>query len=105
MASTRPPARASRRAAGAVPGSIMAAIIGTHTDRKYGSDPSRVATPMSMPRMRWTVNAHAAAPNPTVAVSATAVSRPALPIIWVVVDAVVTVASLPRGVPHERSLL
>src|SRR5579864_6663047 len=99
MASTRPPARARRWAAGAVPGSIMAAIIGTQTDRKYGSDPSRVATPMSMPRMRWAVNAHAAAPNPTVAASATAVPRAALPIIGVVVDGVVTVASFPWGFP------
>src|SRR6516165_8299383 len=95
MSKARPPDRASRRAAGAVPGSIIAAIIGTHTDRKERSDPSRVSTPMSMPCMRWIVRAHAAAPSPTVAVSATAVPRLALIIIGVVVDGVLIAVSFP----------
>ena len=105
MSGTRPPARARRRTAGAVPVSIMAAIIGTHRDRKLGSDPSRVATPMSMPCIRWMVRIQAAPPTPTVAVRATAVSRPALPIIGVAVDGAVTVVSFPWGFRHVPSLL
>src|SRR5579863_8232475 len=53
-------------ALGARAGSIMAAIIGTHTDRKKGSDPSMVAVPMSIPCMRETVMIQPAAPSPTV---------------------------------------
>jgi hypothetical protein len=36
-------------AAGAAPGSIIAAIIDTQAVTKNGNDPSSVATPMSIP--------------------------------------------------------
>ena len=48
-------------------GSIMAAIIGTHTDRKKGKDPRVLATPMSIPLMRGIVTTQPTTLNPTVA--------------------------------------
>ena len=70
--SSRPPTRRTIvLLTGAVPGSIMAAIIGTQTDRKYGNDPSGVATPISIPCMRWTVRNHGRRRAPMVAAIAT----------------------------------
>ena len=58
--------------AGAAPGSIIAAIIVTHTAAKNPNDPGRVATPMSMPSISQTAAAQHAAASPSVAASAIA---------------------------------
>jgi hypothetical protein len=53
----------------------MAAIIGTHTDRKKGKDPSVLATPMSIRLMRGIVTTQPTTLSPTVAnVAATALA-------------------------------
>ena len=71
--SRRPLAWVRRNSAGTAPGSIMAAIIEAHDAVKKVSEPSLVATPMSMPRI-WSmaITQHAAA-APRVAVSTTGV--------------------------------
>ena len=65
----RPLACARRRTAGAVPGSIIAAIITTHRATKNANDPSGVATPMSIPFICWTVTTQHPAARPSVAVN------------------------------------
>jgi hypothetical protein len=62
----------ARVAAGAAPGSIIAAIIATHTAAKNANEPSRVATPMSIPVICQTETIQHAAASPSVAVSAAA---------------------------------
>ena len=52
--------RAALRAAGAAEGSIIAAIIVTHTPRYQPSPPRLVPGPASIPRIRSTVTAQAA---------------------------------------------
>src|SRR5689334_21867141 len=52
--------RATLRAAGAADGSIIAAIIVTHTLRYQPSPPRSVPGPASIPRIRSTVTAQAA---------------------------------------------
>src|SRR6266478_6038024 len=66
---TRPLACAHRRTAGAAPGSIIAAIIGTHRATKNANEPSGVATPMSIPFICRTATTQDAAARPSVAVS------------------------------------
>jgi hypothetical protein len=73
-ARTRPLARARLRTAGAAPGSIIAAIIHTHRATKNANEPSRVATPMSIPFICLTATTQDAAARPSVAVSAAAVA-------------------------------
>src|ERR1022692_1982446 len=58
--------------AGAAPGSIIAVIIVTHTAAKNVNEPSRVATPMSIPVICQTEITQQAAASPSVAVSAAA---------------------------------
>ena len=60
--------------AGAAPGSIIAAIIETHRTRKNVKEPSRVATPMSIPFICRTATTQDAAASPSVAVSAEVVA-------------------------------
>src|SRR6266508_6526903 len=67
---TRPLARARLNTAGAAPGSIIAAIIDTHTATKNPNEPSPVATPVSIPLICHTATTHDAAASPSVAVSA-----------------------------------
>src|SRR6266487_6224293 len=71
---TRPLARARLKTAGAAPGSIIAAIIDTHSATKNANEPSRVATPMSIPFICRTATTQDAAASPSVAVSAAAVA-------------------------------
>src|SRR5579862_9804971 len=59
-------------AAGSGPGSIIAAIMATHTAMKNPNEPSWVATPMAIPLMCTTATPHAAPASPSVAVNATA---------------------------------
>src|SRR5262245_43770445 len=73
-ARTPPPPRARLSTAGAAPGSIIAAIITTHTAAKDPNEPSLVATPMSIPRSRQTATPQHAAASPSVAARATAVA-------------------------------
>jgi len=47
--------------------------MGTHRATKDMGEPSRVATPMSIPLIWWTAATQDAAASPSVAVSATAV--------------------------------
>jgi hypothetical protein len=54
----------------AAPGSIIAVIIDTHRARKDANEPSRVATPMSIPLISQTATTHDVAASPSVAVSA-----------------------------------
>jgi hypothetical protein len=62
------------KTAGAAPGSIIAAIIDTHRATKNASEPSRVATPISIPLICRTATTQDAAASPSVAVSAAAVA-------------------------------
>jgi hypothetical protein len=62
------------KTAGAAPGSIIAAIIDTHRATKNANEPSRVATPMSIPFICRTATTQDAAASPSVAVSAPAVA-------------------------------
>jgi hypothetical protein len=66
-------ARTCLETAGAAPGSIIAAIITTHTAAKNPNEPSSVATPMSIPFICRTATIQATAASPSVAVSATVV--------------------------------
>src|SRR5436190_4368424 len=68
-ARTGPVRRPRLRTAGTRPGSIIAAIIVAHRATKNANEPSRVATPMSMPRIWPTVTNQAAAATPRVAAS------------------------------------
>src|SRR5258708_14736062 len=68
----RPLASAHFKTAGAAPGSIIAAIIGTHIETKNVNEPSGVVTPMSIPFICQTATPQAAAASPSVAVSAVA---------------------------------
>jgi hypothetical protein len=60
--------------AGAAPGSIIAAIITTHTAMKDANEPSLVATPMSIPCICQAAMPQDAAASPSVAVSAAAIA-------------------------------
>ena len=71
-ARTRPLARARLSTAGAAPGSIIAAIITTHTAMKDTNEPSLVATPMSIPCICRTATTQAAAASPIVVATAVA---------------------------------
>jgi hypothetical protein len=73
-ARTRPPAWTRLKTAGIAPGSIIAAIIGTHMARKDAKEPSRVATPMSIPFICWNAMTQDAATSPSVAISEAAAS-------------------------------
>ena len=53
--------------AGAAPGSIIAAIIATHTAMKNANEPSLVATPMSIPCICQTATTQDAAASPSAA--------------------------------------
>jgi hypothetical protein len=64
----------SAKTAGAAPGSIIAAIIGTHRATKDANEPSRVATPMSIPFICRTATTQDAA-RPRVSPSARLPSR------------------------------
>src|SRR5713226_9655173 len=68
--------------AGAAPGSIIAAIIDTHRATKNWNEPSRVATPMSIPFICRTATTQEAAASPSVDVSADAVA-PTLTLVTV----------------------
>src|SRR5262249_62202552 len=69
-----PPPRAWPRLspAGAAPGSIIAAIIATHTAMKDANEPRLVATPMSIPCICQTATTQDAAASTSVAASAAA---------------------------------
>src|SRR5215470_12281676 len=69
-----PPACARLSTAGAAPGSIIAAIITTHTAMKNPNEPSLVAVPMSIPCICQAATIQLAAASATVAVSAAAVA-------------------------------
>ena len=69
----------------AAPGSIIAAIITTHTAMKEANEPSLVATPMSMPCICHTAMPQDAAASPSVAVSAAAIA-PAFAVAKVVAN-------------------
>ena len=73
-ARTPPLAWARLSTAGAAPGSIIAAIITTHTAMKDANEPSLVATPMSIPCICRTARPQDAAASPSVAVSAAAIA-------------------------------
>src|SRR5215471_5204544 len=73
-ARTPPPTRARLSTAGTAPGSIIAAIIATHTAMNDANEPSLVATPMSIPRICQTEMPQQAAASPSVAVSAAAIA-------------------------------
>jgi hypothetical protein len=60
-------------AAGAAPGSIIAAIIAVHTATNTPNGPTLVATPMSIRFICQTATAQQAAAGPSVTVSAAAV--------------------------------
>ena len=60
------------RTARAAPGSIIAAIITTHTAMKDANEPSWVAVPMSIPCICQTATTQDAAASPNVATSAAA---------------------------------
>src|SRR3984885_2463052 len=60
--------------AGTAPGSIIAAIITTHTPMKNANEPSRVVTPISIPCICRTATTQDAAASPSVPVSAAAVT-------------------------------
>ena len=64
--------------AGTAPGSIIAAIIDTHTMTKNPNEPSGVATPMSIPLIRRTATTQDAQAIGSVTISATGVAA-ALP--------------------------
>ena len=75
----------------AAPGSI----IGTHKATKDANEPSRVATPMSIPFICRTATTQDAAASPTVAVSAAAVA--AVLVLVLVMAAERGVGSGPSG--------
>src|SRR5260370_478891 len=70
---TPPLARTHLETAGAAPGSIIAPIIATHTARNGPNEPSRVATPMSIPFISVSATTQQAAASAIVAVSTAAV--------------------------------
>src|SRR4029450_5621167 len=72
-ARSRPSARATFEIAGTAPGSIIAAIIDTHTATKNANEPSSVATPISIPAIWLTATTHDAAASASVAVRASVV--------------------------------
>ena len=72
---TRPLARAPLTIAGSAPGSIIAAVIDTHSATKDAREPSRVVTPMSViPFISRTETSQHAPASPSVAAAAAAVS-------------------------------
>src|SRR5215831_2736525 len=73
-ARTPPPTLARLSTAGAAPGSIIAAIITTHTAMKDANEPSLVATPMSIPCICRTATTQDAAASPSVAANTAAVA-------------------------------
>src|SRR5260221_13690254 len=91
----RPLASAHLKTAGAAPGSIIAAIIGTHIATKNVNEPSGVATPMSIPFICQTATTQDAAASPSVAVSAVAAAA---------VLVLVMAGIRPAGPPPARSL-
>ena len=90
-----PPARAVRATAGAAPGSIIAAIIATHTAAKNANEPSRVATPISIPVICQTETTQHAAASPSVTVSAAAAA--VLPALTVAAVLALVMAAGPLG--------
>jgi hypothetical protein len=82
-----PVASARLSTAGAAPGSIIAAIMATHTAMKNVNEPSLVAAPMSIPRICQTVTTQAAAASPRVAASAAVRPAAVVPGVAVVVTA------------------
>src|ERR1017187_1906563 len=62
-----------RKTAGVAPGSIIAAIIVTHTAANEANEPSLVDTPMFMPRISSMLISQHAVDNPRVTVSTAAV--------------------------------
>jgi hypothetical protein len=58
----------------AAPGSIIAAIIATHTAMKKPNEPSWVAVPMSIPRICQAAMTQHAAASPSIPASAAAVA-------------------------------
>src|SRR6266567_5979205 len=77
-ARSRPLARARRTAAGAAPGSIMAAIITSHKTVNDPNGPSLAEAPMSIPLIRWIAMTQQAAATPSVTARAP-VRRAVLP--------------------------
>ena len=68
-----------------MPGSIIAAIIGTHNAMKNANEPSRVAVPISMPFICRIEMAQHTAASASVAASAAATAAVARPagVYWV----------------------
>src|ERR1035438_2111005 len=96
MARARPLAWTRLITAGTAPGSIMAAIMATHTAAKDANVPSRVATPMFIPVIcRIATTQHAAA-SARVAVSGPAVAAAGPGRTWMVALAVLTTGPGPR---------
>src|SRR5262249_47668451 len=73
-ASRRPSTRTNLETAGTAPGSIIAAIIDTHTATKNANEPSSVATPMSIPFIWRRATSQDAAASASVAVSSAVVA-------------------------------
>jgi hypothetical protein len=74
-ASTLPLARVRRKTAGTAPGSVITAIIGIHDAAKKRNEPSRIATPASMPRI-WSMASNQHATGPRASRSARRQSQP-----------------------------
>src|SRR5215468_7061625 len=79
--STPLPSRTCRRAAGATPGSIIAAIIASHNASNDQKGPSSVATPLSIPDIRHTAMTHVAAAVTSVAVTSVAVTNAVVAVV------------------------
>src|SRR6058998_2807099 len=77
----RPRTRTKPATAGAAPGSIIAAIIGTQAATKNASEPSSVAAPMSIPLIWRTARAQHAAARASVAATAAAGFRVSVVVI------------------------
>ena len=87
-----PPARAARARAGAAPGSIIAAIIATHTAAKNANEPSWVSTAISIRVICQTETTQHPAASPSVAVSA-----PATVVLTVALTALIAGAEVVRA--------
>src|SRR5689334_11644484 len=99
-ARTPPLASASLSTAGAAPGSIIAAIITTHTAMKNANEPSLVATPISIPCICHTAMPQHVAAIPSAAVSAAAIA-PVLAVATVAVNP--WLAMMPSGFVQRGS--
>jgi hypothetical protein len=82
-----PVASARLSTAGTAPGSIIAAIMTTHTAMKNANEPSPVATPISMPRICQTATTQDATASPSVANSAAVRAAAVVLVVVVVVNA------------------